>query len=287
MPANDEPPSDAAWFRTEPGETPWQRRVFTVIFGADTRGGRVFDFALLVTIVLSVIVVMLDSVESIRAQHHGTLVAAEWVITILFSIEYVLRLACVREAKRYAFSFFGVVDLLAIVPTFLTLLFPAAAPLVVVRMLRLLRVFRVLKLTHLMGESQTMATAVWRSRGKILVFILSVLIVVCIMGAAVYVVEKPHEEQSGFTSLPTAFYWAIVTMTTVGFGDVAPVTSVGRLLTSIIVLLGYALIIVPSGFVTFTALDLDRQRRRKEGAGQEPSGGKQPTVCPHCGKQVS
>jgi len=263
---------DTAWFTTAPGDRPWQRKTYGVIFGARTPAGKAFDVALLVTILASVMIVMLDSVESIPDRWHRRLYFAEWVITILFTIEYVLRLACVAKPRRYALSFFGVVDLLAILPTFATLILPTAAPLVVVRALRLLRVFRVLKLTHLMGDSQELWGAVWQARGKVLVFVTTVLIVVCIMGAAVYVVEEPYADESGFHSLPTAMYWAIVTMTTVGFGDVAPVTPVGRLLTAFIVLFGYSLIIVPTGFVTVEAIDA--RRRLDE------------THCPHCGRRV-
>jgi voltage-gated potassium channel len=227
--------------------TPWRWRLHEIIFEADTRAGKAFDVALLVTILLSVLTVMLDSVESIRDEYHGQLWAAEWVFTILFTIEYVLRLICVRRPHRYAASFFGVVDLLAVVPTYLSVLLPGAEQFLIIRALRLLRVFRVFKLGRYLKEARVLRRAVWASRAKVTVFLASVLIVVLIVGAAMHLIEG---EDAGFTSIPQSMYWAIVTMTTVGYGDIAPETPVGQILAAVLMILGYSFIIVPTGIVS-------------------------------------
>ncbi|MBI5255633.1 MAG: ion transporter [Burkholderiales bacterium] len=232
--------------------TGWRLRAYTIIFEADTPAGRAFDLALVALIVTSVVVVMLDSVESIRQQWGDVFTVLEWGFTALFTLEYLLRLACVRKPWRYARSGFGLIDLLAIAPTYLALLFPAVHALIDVRVLRLLRIFRILKLAAYVAEYGALGRALWASRRKVAVFLSFVLLVVLVMGTLMYVVEGPG---NGFTSVPVAVYWAITTMTTVGFGDITPKTDLGRLIASVMMLLGWGTLAVPTGIVSaeFTA----------------------------------
>ena len=241
-------------------------RIHEIIFEADTPAGKAFDVSLMVLIILSVIAVTLESINSIAARYGDWLRAFEWLVTILFTIEYVLRLYCVRKPRRYARSFFGVVDLLAILPTYLSLVIPGAQSLLVIRALRLLRVFRVLKLAHFVGESRILWAAIRASARKIIVFIGTVLTVVVIVGSMMYLIEG---EANGFTSIPVSIYWAIVTMTTVGYGDVSPSTGLGKTLAAGMMILGYCMIIVPTGIVTAELAHV---------------GTKKPTtqVCPEC-----
>lgn len=225
----------------------WRLRLYIIIFEADTRAGRRFDQWLIAAIVLSTVVVVADSVQSLSQRHHGLFNLLEWALTLLFTVEYVARLLCVRHAWRYATSFFGVIDLLALLPTYLAVLMPEVAALVDVRVLRLLRVFRVFKLVHFFHEYQSIAAALHASRRKILVFLSVVLMIVLVMGTLLYVVEGPA---NGFSSIPVAVYWAITTMTTVGFGDIAPKTDFGRLIASMMMLLGWGTLAVPTGIVT-------------------------------------
>ena len=221
----------------------WYRRVFH----HDAADERNFDLWLIAAILASVTVVILDSVPAVKERWHGVLYLAEWFFTLLFTAEYALRLWVVRKPLRYARSFYGVIDLLAILPTFLSLLFPASASLTVIRALRLLRIFRVLKLVEYSSEAGVLIEALLRSRRKIFVFIATLLTIVVIFGALMYVVEGPEK---GFTSIPTGMYWAIVTVATVGFGDIAPTTSFGRFITSVLIIIGYSIIAVPTGIYT-------------------------------------
>ena len=218
-----------------------------IIFEADTPAGKAFDVALLVLILASVIAFMLESVAPIREEYGPILRIFEWTITLLFTIEYVLRLYCVGRPLSYTLSFFGIVDLLAIVPTYLSVVFASAQSLLVIRALRLLRVFRVFKLAHFVGEATELRTALRASARKIIVFLGVVVTVVLIVGALMYLIEG---ETSGFTSIPQGMYWAVVTMTTVGYGDIAPQTFVGKFLASIVMILGYGIIAVPTGIVS-------------------------------------
>ncbi|MFP2907420.1 ion transporter [Pyxidicoccus sp. 3LFB2] len=222
-------------------------RLHTIIFEADTPAGRAFDIALLWAIVFSILAVMLESVTSVREQFGPELRATEWFFTALFSTEYVLRLIAVQRPLRYMRSFFGLVDLLAILPTFLSILFPGAQSLLVVRVIRLLRVFRVLKLAHLLGQAEILTTALRASRPKITVFLGTVLTIVVVTGAVMYVVEGGD---NGFDSIPRAMYWAIVTVTTVGFGDITPKTMLGQFIASVLMVMGYGIIAVPTGIVS-------------------------------------
>lgn len=225
----------------------WRLRLYTIIFEADTRAGRLFDQWLIVAILVSVAVVLVDSVKSVNAQHGDLFEVLEWGFTTLFTVEYIARLVCVRHPWRYATSFFGIVDLLSVLPTYLALLVPEAHALIDVRILRLLRIFRVLKLTAYLWEYQSLGRALVASRRKIMVFLLGVLMIVLIMGTLMYIVEGP---ENGFTSIPTSVYWAITTLTTVGFGDITPKTDLGRLISSIMMLLGWGTLAVPTGIVT-------------------------------------
>ncbi len=230
-----------------PPLSPWREKLRVIIFEADTPAGKAFDVGLLAAIVLSVLAVMLDSVTEIRSSYGGLLDRAEWIFTLLFSVEYLLRLLCSPRPLHYARSFFGVVDLLAILPTYLSLLFPGAESMAVIRGLRLLRIFRVFKLGQFLGEASLLRNALASSRHKITVFLGTIAILVTILGAAMYLIEG---EENGFTSIPTAIYWAIVTMTTVGYGNLAPTTVSGKVLASIVMILGYSIIAVPTGIVT-------------------------------------
>jgi len=229
------------------GAAPWRARLHEIVFEADTPQGRAFDVALVVLILAAVLAVMLESVQSLPPAMHDALVVAEWVFTALFTIEYVLRLISVQRPLRYATSFFGIVDLLAALPMYLSFFFPGSQSLLVIRSLRLLRIFRVLKLSRFVTEAQALRRALFESRAKITVFLTTVLVSVVVVGAAMYLIEGP---ENGFTSIPMAMYWAIVTMTTVGYGDISPGTTLGRIVASMLMVLGYSLIIVPTGIVS-------------------------------------
>ncbi len=226
---------------------PWQESLRRVIYEADTPAGKLFDVSLLVMIVASVIAVMLETVKPIEARYGPFLRGSEWVVTGIFTLEYALRLACVERPLHYARSFFGIVDLLSILPTYLSLILPGAQSLLVIRALRLLRIFRVLKLVRFLTEANILIRALRSSVPKVIVFTGTVLVVAVISGAAMYLVEG---EASGFDSIPRAMYWAIVTMTTVGYGDIAPVTVLGQFLAAGLMILGYGIIAVPTGIVS-------------------------------------
>jgi len=226
---------------------PWREKIYVVIFEADTPLGKLFDVALLWAILGSVLAVCLDSVASFEERFDSVFTAAEWTFTALFSIEFTLRLISVRQPLRYVLSFYGLVDLLAILPSYLSLFIPGSQHLLVIRIMRLLRVFRVLKLGRYVSESQVLMTAIKNSRPKITVFLFTVMTVVVVIGAAMYLIEGP---ENGFTSIPRAMYWAIVTLTTVGYGDVIPLTVAGQMLSSVLMILGYGIIAIPTGIVT-------------------------------------
>ena len=244
-----------------PTRSPLRARLHTVIFEADTPGGKAFDVALLIAILLSIAVVCLESVAEYRAQYRTLLRTVEWVLTVLFTVEYLLRLYCVGKPLQYARSFYGVVDLLAILPTYLSLVFPGAHSLIIIRVLRLLRVFRVFKLGHFVQEAEILRLALTNSRRKILVFIGGVLSLVLILGTLMYIVETGSD--GGFTNIPESVYWAIVTMTTVGYGDIAPATVLGKFIASFVMILGYGIIAVPTGIV---GVEMHRASRSVEGA---------------------
>ncbi len=222
-------------------------RVHEVIFEADTFWGKTFDVVLLIAIVLSVVAVMLESVTEIRVEHGKALFIAEWIFTILFTLEYMARLWSVNKPIKYATSFFGVIDLLSILPAYLALVISGAQAFLIIRSIRLLRVFRVLKMVRFLGEASELSKALKASRIKILVFVGVVFILVVILGTLMYMIEG---SRNGFTSIPKSIYWAVVTLTTVGYGDIAPQTPLGQGLATFIMILGYGIIAVPTGIVT-------------------------------------
>ncbi|MDF1852868.1 MAG: ion transporter [Verrucomicrobiales bacterium] len=225
-------------------------RIWRVIFLSDTPGAKTFDLILMIAIGISVIIVMLESVESINMAHRELFLVVEWIFTILFTIEYLVRIWVVRKKSRYIFSFYGIIDLISILPTYLTILLSGTHYLMIVRVLRLLRVFRVLKMGRHMGEANHLMNALRSSWAKISVFIFCVIAVTMILGTAMFVVEGLIAKNEGFSNVPQSIYWAIVTISTVGYGDITPVTVMGKMLATVIILIGYGIIAVPTGIVT-------------------------------------
>ncbi|MGI9516132.1 MAG: ion transporter [Pirellulaceae bacterium] len=249
---------------SDPFHAPWQRRLYQIIFEADTRAGKLFDVVLLFLILASVLAICLETVflkGGEANQYSQFFYYVEWVVTVLFTLEYFARIIAVRRPGRYIFSFFGIIDLLAILPTYVAAVSGAGSSMVVLRAIRLLRVFRILKLVWLLSEANELSDAIWKARGKIVVFLTVVLIAVTIAGAVMYELEGPGSRVETFKSIPQAMYWAIVTMTTVGYGDLVPQTTLGRGFSALLILLGYSLIIVPTGFVS---AEFIRSRVKKE-----------------------
>lgn len=255
-----------------------RRHWYLIIFESDTPAGKLFDVLLLISILLSLLVVSLETVPELRSAYQMELRAAEWAFTALFTLEYLARLWTSPHPRRYAKSFYGVVDLLSILPTYLSLVLVGSQYFLILRSLRLLRVFRVLKLTHFVSEGQVLSNALWASRHKILVFLLVVFTAVMLSGTLMYWIEG---ESNGFKSIPTSMYWAIVTLTTVGYGDISPQTPLGQFIASCIMVLGYGIIAVPTGIVT-AELAKPTQAPACKNCGRTgiPSGA---AYCPHCG----
>ncbi len=226
---------------------PWRDRLHEIIYEADTKEGKLFDVTLLVAILASILFVMLESVQEIQAAYGDILNIGEWILTILFSIEYILRIIAIKKPSSYIFSFYGIIDFLSTIPKYLSIFFIGTHSLVALRALRLLRVFRILKLARFVGESNNFIKALKASRAKIAVFLFFVLILCTILGTVMYLIEGGD---NGFTSIPRSVYWAIVTLTTVGYGDIAPQTPFGQLIASVIMILGYGIIAVPTGIVS-------------------------------------
>ena len=245
-------------------------RLYEIIFEADTTAGRLFDLTLLSCIIVSVLIIMLESMADVKDVIGPWLKSLEWFFTIVFTLEYLARLYVVINRKKYILSFFGIIDLLSILPTYLSILFAGAHALMIIRILRILRIFRILKLSRFVGEGQNLAQALRASRHKITVFLVTILTSVVITGALMYLIEGP---ENGFTSIPRGIYWAIVTMTTVGYGDIAPHTTLGQTLASLIMIMGYGIIAVPTGIVSAEMVQLKKQEKI---SGQ---------VCPHCLKE--
>ncbi|WP_029034648.1 ion transporter [Salinimicrobium terrae] len=245
----------------------WKSKLHEIIYEADTPTGKAFDVGLLIVILLSIVLVMLESIPGMSDKYYWEFYTAEWIITIIFTIEYILRIVVINQPSKYIFSFYGVVDLLSTLPTYIAILGGGHNLLFAVRALRLLRIFRILKITRYIGESNKLLLALRNSRAKILVFLYAVLILCVIMGTVMYLVEGP---ENGYTSIPTGIYWCIVTLTTVGFGDIHPVTPLGQFIASLIMITGYGIIAVPTGIVTseFTRRNQDIPVNTQ--------------VCPHC-----
>ena len=264
----------------------WRLRLYVVIFEADTRAGRLFDLALIWLILTSVMVVVLDSFAGLHARWGWLFGVLEWIFTVVFTLEYAARLACVRRPSSYALSTFGIIDVVAVMPTWLALFLPGLHALIDVRLLRLLRLFRILRLAQYVDEYRALAHALLASRRKILVFLSFVLIVTVVMGTIMYVVEGPD---NGFTNIPVSVYWAISTMTTVGFGDITPKTGLGRTIASLMMLIGWGTLAVPTGIVSaeFTALRMaglptTRTCQACLSEGHEPSA----RFCKDCGAEL-
>lgn len=250
-------------------QNPLQRRLYLIIFGTDTTSGKWFDILLIFTILASVAVVVIDSLASVHSRYGDALHRIEWVFTILFTIEYVLRIWIAQNRRAYVLSLYGVIDLLSILPTYLALLIPQTAPLLIIRLLRILRVFRVLRLLEYLQEANLVAGAIRKSARQIIVFFSIVITLMVVFGCLMYVLEGPD---NGFENIPVSVYWAIVTVTTVGYGDVVPVTGAGRAISALAMLLGYAIIAVPTGI--FTSNMVVRRQGAENG----------PLNCPQCAR---
>jgi voltage-gated potassium channel len=240
---------------------PLKQRIYQVIFGIDTFAGRLFDLILLCIILLSVLLIMLESVVDINTQYGDELKIAEWILTILFSIEYLARMYSAPKPLKYMFSFMGIVDLLSLFPTYMGLFFDGSHYFSIIRSIRLIRIFRILKLTHFMGGANQLGNALYDSRHKIIVFLGIILCTVAIIGTLMYMIEGV---ENGFTSIPRSIYWAIVTITTVGYGDIAPHTWFGQLLASMLMIIGYAIIAVPTGIVTSELVKSEKEKGKKK-----------------------
>ena len=245
-----------------------KNKLYVIIFESDTSAGKRFDILLIFSIILSVIVVMLDSVEFYNSKYGKSLYIMEWFFTLLFTIEFFLRIYCIGKPILYIKSFFGIIDLLSIVPTYISIFFPASRYLSVIRILRVLRIFRILKLILYIGEANLLMKAIYASRRKVIVFLFSILTLVTILGSLMYLIEG---EANGFSSIPRSIYWAIVTITTVGYGDISPQTELGQILASLAMIMGYATIAIPTGIISAEYTTMK----------QLPND----TVCPRCGDE--
>ncbi|WP_420593262.1 ion transporter [Robiginitalea biformata] len=253
----------------------WKRKLHEIIYEADTPEGKWFDLILFAVIILSVLLVMLESVAEFDAKYHRELLALEWVVTIFFTIEYIARVVCIRKPTSYIFSFYGIIDFLSTIPLYVSYIFAGSQVLLAVRALRLLRIFRILKLVQFIGEASQLKSALKASRAKIFVFIYAVLILSVILGTIMYMIEG---DEAGFTSIPRSIYWTIVTLTTVGFGDITPQTTLGQLIATIIMVLGYGIIAVPTGIVT---VEYGKQKRGGD-TSREPRVHLNTQSCPAC-----
>lgn len=260
-----------------------------IIFEADTPPGKAFDIALLILIVISVIAVMLDSVATVREKIGLILITVEWIVTILFTLEYFLRIYSAARKSKYIFSFYGIIDLLSILPTYLAIFLAGTQYLVVIRVLRILRIFRILKLARYISASQFLLLSIRESRHKIVVFMEAVLAIVIIMGALMYLIEGP---ENGFSSIPRSIYWAIVTLTTVGYGDISPGTAIGQVLASFIMILGYAIIAVPTGIISVEMVKAsgtlkEKGKEKKCPECQKSGHDERATYCKYCGAKLN
>jgi len=262
----------------------YKNLIKTIIFGTDTKLGKLFDIALITAIVISVFLVMLDSIDNLNDSYGNIIHTAEWVFTILFTIEYCLRIYCIRLPSSYIFSFFGVIDFLALIPTYISLLIPGAGVFSIIRVLRVLRVFRVLKLVQFMGEAELLKEAMLASKRKIFVYLFFLLNLVIILGSIMYLIEG---ETSGFDSIPRSIYWAVVTLTTVGYGDISPVTNFGQFIAAIIMIMGYSIIAVPTGIVTSAMNFTDDNTKKTCMVCEDKQQSLNAKFCNHCGSKMN
>ncbi|WP_273567166.1 ion transporter [Maribacter halichondriae] len=256
----------------------WKQKLHEIIYEADTPMGKWFDILLFIVIIFSVILIMLESVKEIDANYHGTLLTLEWVVTIFFTIEYIARIISIRRPSKYIFSFYGIIDFLSTIPLYLSYILAGSQVFLAVRAFRLLRVFRILKLVQFLGEASQLKRALKASRAKITVFLFAVVILSVMLGTLMYYIEG---DEAGFTSIPTSIYWTIVTLTTVGYGDIAPITPQGQLIATMIMLVGYGVIAVPTGIVT---VEFGKQGKGKENLsdGKEHFVHVNTQACPDC-----
>ncbi len=254
----------------------WKYKLHEIIYGTHTPAGKLFDIALLVVIVYSVIVVMLESIPSFDEKFHGFLNVSEWIVTILFTIEYILRIICIKSPKRYIFSFFGIIDFLSTIPKYLSFFIVGSQYITAFRALRLLRVFRILKLVRFIGESNNLLRALKASRTKIFIFVFFILVVSVLLGTIMYLVEGPEH---GFNSIPHSVYWTIVTLTTVGYGDISPETGLGQIIATIIMIVGYGIIAVPTGIVSAEYVTETRKNKKNKKNKDEKT-------CAECGTVI-
>lgn len=266
-----------------------RQKIYIIVYGANTPAGRLFDLILLAVILLSVFLVMLESVEKLDLKYHSFIIASEWVITIFFTLEYILRIICNRKPFKYIFSFYGIVDFISILPMYLSFFFPGSRMLSLIRALRLLRLFGILNLVHFTGQESQLKLAIKASRTKIIVFVYFVLIVSVLLGALMYVIEG---KENGFTSIPTSIYWCIVTLTTVGYGDIAPGTTLGQIIASFIMIMGYGIIAVPTGIVTAEFANAKRNKSSEGDYRKCPSCTSfiyddAARFCYHCGEKLT
>jgi voltage-gated potassium channel len=271
-------------------QSPLQQAIFDVIFGYESRAGRWFDIALIVLILSSVTALLADSVASIHSNYGGLIYRLEWAFTLIFTLEYFLRIYSTPNKRAYLFSFYGIIDLFSILPTYLAFLFPSAAYLLVIRIMRVLRIFRILKLFRYIGEANLLYAALLQARRKIFVFLFSVLVLIIIFGALMFVIEGP---ENGFTNIPVSIYWAIVTITTVGYGDIAPQTSLGQFVAAFAMICGYAIIAVPTGIIGAELMQqVQRSNQRNNSVSSICSGCKNTNhdldarFCKYCGQEV-
>ncbi|HYX32676.1 MAG TPA: ion transporter [Oligoflexus sp.] len=266
---SDEPPALPDTSDVPASRASWRKQIYIVIFGSDTPAGKLFDIVLLWLIILSILCVSLESVSGFQQQYGQWLRLAEWIFTILFTTEYILRLISTPKPGRYAKSFLGLIDLCSIIPTYLSFYFAGSQALLVIRAIRLLRVFRILKLVQYTGEASVLLAALKASRHKILVFLGGVLSLILIVGALMYLVEGP---ENGFTNIPVSVYWAVVTLTTVGYGDITPLTPLGKFMAACVMLMGYGILAVPTGIMS---VEIGRASRQPQS----------PRACPRCAER--
>jgi voltage-gated potassium channel len=262
--------------------TDWKSKVHEIIYEADTPLGKWFDLTLIFLIIVSVILIMLESVKEIDAEHHRILLTLEWIVTIFFTIEYIARIISIKKPFKYIFSFYGIIDFVSTIPLYLSYIFAGSQVLLAFRVFRMLRIFRILKLVKFIGESSQLLQAMKASRTKIAVFIYVVLILSVIMGTVMYLIEG---DEAGFTSIPRSIYWTIVTLTTVGYGDIAPITNLGQFIATIIMVVGYGIIAVPTGIVTVEFSKQSKANGQEKAVVHDNSNIQLNTqYCQHCAK---